>query len=102
MSVVEAFLDSVHSISPELKPLLLKNIVLTGGSSAFQGFASRFMSEAQSGVLLPLTIRHSLDTSLYIHSLQSFAESYSFFKNSIQKKVYEEFGSYALTSILNL
>ena len=102
LSVVDAFLDSAESITPELKPLLLNNILLTGGSSGFAGFYDRFKNEVQSGLENPVKIYHSTDSSLYTLALRDFIDSQSFFKNSIYKKVYEEFGSFALTKMLNL
>jgi actin-related protein len=82
--------------------LLLNNILLTGGSSAFPGFIKRFESEVRSGLENSIKIYHSTDPGLFTLALRDFANSKSFVKNSISKKVYEEFGSFALTKMLNL
>ena len=45
MSITQAIMDSVSKVPPEIKRLMLGNIVLSGGSSKFPGFEKRLQRE---------------------------------------------------------
>ena len=102
MSVFDAFQDCTKSVPSELLPHLLSNVVLTGGSSSFPGFDSRFYSEIQASSGQRIRMVHCPDPSFLVRGLQNFCNSTDFQKNVISKKIYEEFGSLSLISMMNI
>lgn len=102
MSVVDAFLNCVSCIPQSLKNDMLGNVVVTGGSSLFEGFGERFHSEVQSNLSENIKTVHVTDKSFYLNTLNQFVSSSHYETHQISKKIYEEYGSVSLIKMLNI
>ncbi|XP_063700215.1 actin-related protein 6 [Culicoides brevitarsis] len=96
MGIAEAAMHSVNLCPEEVRPHLLANIVLCGGSCLFEGLKSRLFREIRA--LAPdeydVQITLSKDPTTYAwHGGKMLAKSDDFLEKCISRKEYEEHGS---------
>lgn len=98
------FADCINNIDQELIPLLMKNVIVTGGSSYFPGLFERLSNELQSVVdsSVKLNIWHSNDSWFLIKKLAAMNRNSGFVDTVITKKKYEEYGSIAIAEYFKL
>jgi actin-related protein len=101
--ISELICDSVKSLPDELQAVVLRDVVLTGGSSLFPGLFDRFVSEVTQNFDSDIKIgfRHEKSPNFYLDSMSRASISNDFQNQVITKKTYEEYGSYALVRALN-
>lgn len=56
--LAQTLVEAANALHPDLRPLLLSNIVCTGGTAKCPGFAERLSSEVQALVPAQYQARH--------------------------------------------
>lgn len=95
MGVAEAILDAINSCPEETRPHLFGNIVICGGSAAFEGMKSRIQKDVRALAPDELTVNVTLpkDPMTYAwYGGQQYSQSLSFLKSCMSRSQYEEHG----------
>ena len=102
--IAELIAESIDMLPEEIRPVVLRNIYLTGGSSQIPGLFDRFVSEVRQNFNsnFRISFRHEPSEMFYVDSMSKASRGDGFTAQVITKKTYEEFGSYALVHALNL
>ena len=98
----ELFLECIESLHDDLKKVLLKKVIVTGGMSKTNGFIEKLYSEIRENLPRDLyfELDHKPDELFYVEKMKDLVQSNTFSDFVITKKIYEEYGSYALCRTL--
>ncbi|SMN21658.1 similar to Saccharomyces cerevisiae YLR085C ARP6 Actin-related protein that binds nucleosomes [Maudiozyma saulgeensis] len=95
--IVETILESLSMLPEVIRPLIVGNIVCTGGNFNLPHFGSRLCSELQRQLPTDWTCRIALpkgDTSLFgWEAMQAFAQTETYRKNRVTREEYLEHGA---------
>ncbi|CAB4255487.1 similar to Saccharomyces cerevisiae YLR085C ARP6 Actin-related protein that binds nucleosomes [Maudiozyma barnettii] len=95
--IVETILESLSMLPEVIRPLMVSNIVCTGGNFNLPNFGSRLCSELQRQLPTDWTCRIALpkgDCSLFgWEAMQAFAQTETYRKNRVTREEYLEHGA---------
>ena len=96
--------DSLNAINPDLKPFAAKRIIVTGGLSQIPGFVNKLKSHLQSTSSdnLSFDIKYKSDPMYFLENLKALSRNSQFSDMILDRKKYEEYGSYRLVKELGL
>lgn len=98
------FQETVNAIDPYIKPTVCSNIVITGGSSLFEGMFDR-LKRGISSMLDPSynsVIWHAQDDQFYLKKMANLSKRAEFVDSVVTRKKFDEYGSLALIEMLRL
>lgn len=104
MGVAEAMIDAVNACCPVARPHMLDNIILTGGSAKFPGFAERVKSEVRSmapdDLLVSVSVPGDPLTHTW-HAAASVVDDPLFEKLWLTRKQWQEQGESYSTEVVD-
>lgn len=88
-------MESIKSVHSDFYGPLLKNIILTGGSSKFPGFVERLQKELNqiSDCFIEPQITHIDDLNFQYKALEEVTLSHEFPELVVTKRMYNEMGN---------
>lgn len=95
MGVAEAILDAINNCPEETRPHLFSNIVICGGSAAFEGMQLRIQKDVRALAPDELAVRVTLPENPMTYAWyggQQYSQSLSFLKSCMSRSQYEEGG----------
>ena len=101
--MVELLVESLGELNEDVQEVLLRNIVVSGGVSNTKGLVERLRKELRENLPQKMLfgLKHEPDINFYMNKMLNLAQSVYFADLVISRKMYEEYGSYALCQTLN-
>ena len=102
MGLVQATLESVKSVHADFYGPLMKNIILHGGNTLFEGFKDRFDREIRKecDAFIAPNSQHIIDVDTVYKSLQFITQHDMFEHISMPKQIYNDVGCSQLASLV--